>query len=195
MARLPENPPLSGFLPLVVSMCTEKDPLPDSKTASRARGWEYSDGMSRGPTRRVRQLIESGAVDRELLLAAEQEADLAACPYTGLEHIEVALLRAQGRDEEADRNRSRAPAPGPHHWWRPLGPRSAFRPRGLAETAAAQRAAQRNEQILRPDEPNDGDWQTGHQVPGEGRDSSAVEEGCQHSTTHSTSESPREKFH
>lgn len=56
--------------------------------------------VSRGPTRRVQELIASGAVSNELLRAADHEADLLAHPYTGVEHLELARLRLTGRDAE-----------------------------------------------------------------------------------------------
>ncbi len=45
--------------------------------------------MSRGPTRRVRRLQESGAVTADVLRAADHEADLLGHPYIGLEHLEL----------------------------------------------------------------------------------------------------------
>ncbi len=57
---------------------------------------------SRGPTRRVRQLIDAGLVPNELLAAASHEADLLAHPYVGLEHLELARLRLAGKPEERE---------------------------------------------------------------------------------------------
>jgi len=57
--------------------------------------------VSRDPTRRVQELIASGAVSNELW-AADHEADLLAHPYTGGEHLELARLRLTGRDAERE---------------------------------------------------------------------------------------------
>ena len=101
--------------------------------------------MSRGPTRRVRELIASGAVSNELLRAADQEADLLAHPYTGVEHLELARLRLAGRDAERDALRRELGVGVPTRWWRPRGRRSALRTRGLEQTEAARLAAERAE--------------------------------------------------
>ena len=47
--------------------------------------------MSRGPTRRVRRMLASGAVSDQLLQAADHEADLLGHPYIG-EHLELGRL-------------------------------------------------------------------------------------------------------
>ena len=48
--------------------------------------------MSRGPTRRVRRMLASGAVSDQLLQAADHEADLLGHPYIGVEHLELGRL-------------------------------------------------------------------------------------------------------
>lgn len=101
--------------------------------------------MSRGPTRRVRRLLESGAVSEELFEAAHHEADLLAHPYIGIEHLELGGLRLAGRMAERDAIRARLRVGVPRRWWRPRGPRSALSRRGLEETEAARRAAERAE--------------------------------------------------
>ena len=101
------------------------------------------DDVSRGPTRRVRRLIDAGVVPPELLAAADHEADLLAHPYIGVEHLELAGLRLAGRWAERDTLRLQVSAGVPRRWWRPRGPRSALRRAGLAATEAArQRAAE-----------------------------------------------------
>ncbi len=100
--------------------------------------------MSRGPTRRVRQLIADGLVSPELLVAADREADLLAHPYIGLEHLQLARLGLLGRYEQAQALRRWLTRGVPRRRWRPRGRRSALRERGLAETQAAQRRAERD---------------------------------------------------
>ena len=92
--------------------------------------------MSRGPTRRVQRLITSGAISDELLRASDHEADLAGHPYIDIEHVELGRLHLAGRLSELAQLRALVNVPVSHHWWKPLGPHSAFRPRGLAETRA-----------------------------------------------------------
>jgi hypothetical protein len=101
--------------------------------------------MSRGPTRRVRELLAAGVVSEELLGAADHEADLLAHPYIGVEHLEVARLRLEGRPTERDVLRLRIGMGLPKRSWRQRGPRSALRRRGLAQTEACRVAAQRRE--------------------------------------------------
>ncbi len=104
---------------------------------------ERGVAVTRGPTRRLRQLMRAGQVSDELLRAAEHEADALEHPYVGIEHLELARLRLAGRITE--RNRLRAQQPigigGTGRWWRPRGPRSARRHHGRAEAAAAREAA------------------------------------------------------
>ena len=102
-------------------------------------------GMSRGPTRRVRRLITSGLVTAELLVAADHEADLLAHPYIGPEHLELARLRLAGREEERASKLAALTSGVQRRHWRPRGPRSALRRRGMAQTEAAQRCAERRE--------------------------------------------------
>lgn len=94
--------------------------------------------MSRGPTRRVRRLIRAGVVNGELLSAADHEADLLAHPYIDLQHVELARLRLAGLDRERQKLLARTPPGVARTRWRPLGRGSALRPRGLAQTRAAQ---------------------------------------------------------
>jgi hypothetical protein len=101
--------------------------------------------MSRGPTRRVRRLLDSGAVSLELLTAADHEADLLGHPYIGVEHLQLGRLAIEGRvDERAELRRSLAQGV-PKRRWRPLGPRSAMRRAGLQQTESRRLAAQRRE--------------------------------------------------
>lgn len=89
------------------------------------------------------------SVSPNLLAAAEHEADLLAHSYVGLEHLELARLRLMGREQE---RAALAASLGPGAVagrWRPRGPRSALRPRGLAEAYAAQQRALAEEQRAR----------------------------------------------
>jgi hypothetical protein len=97
--------------------------------------------VSRGPTRRVRRLIESGAVADELLHAAAHEADLLGHPYIGVEHLKVGRLRMEGRTAEYETLRQQMHVGLPRRWWRPRGPRSALRRRGQRQTEHARLAA------------------------------------------------------
>ncbi len=101
--------------------------------------------MSRGPTRRVKSLINAGAVSAELLTAADHEADILAHPYVGVEHLELGRLALEGRYADRDELRRTLTVGVRRHWWRPLGRRSALRTRGLRETADRQIAARRIE--------------------------------------------------
>jgi len=98
--------------------------------------------MSRGPTRRVRRLIAAGQVSAQLLTAADHEADLLAHPYIGVEHLHLAQLTLAGRLEERQALRERVQPGVRRRWWRPRGPRSALRRRGLMQTRIAQQNAQ-----------------------------------------------------
>lgn len=101
--------------------------------------------MSRGPTQRVERLVAPGEVSSELLAAADREADLMAHPYIGVEHVELARLRLARQEAERERLRAQLTPGVPPRGWRPRGRRSALRPRGLADTEAAQRAVQGQE--------------------------------------------------
>lgn len=101
--------------------------------------------VSRGPTRRVRKLVETGAVADELLAAANHEADLLGHPYLGVEHLELGQLSVDGRIEERLALREALAQGVPRRWWRPRGRRSALRRRGLRETEARRLAADREE--------------------------------------------------
>ena len=103
------------------------------------------DVVSRGPTRRVRRLLAAGEVPRELLRAADHEADLLAHPYVGVVHLELARLRLAGRAAARDELLGRLSSGVPRRWWRPRGPSSALRRRGLAQTLAARDAARRRD--------------------------------------------------
>src|SRR5664280_3760776 len=82
--------------------------------------------MSRGPTRRVRRLIESGHVTDELLARADREADLLEHPYIGVERLELARLTGAGRVSEREELLQRLTVGVPRRWWRPLGRHSAL---------------------------------------------------------------------
>ncbi len=82
--------------------------------------------VSRGPTRRVRQLVTSGVVSEKLLAAADHEADLLAHPYTGIEHVELARLRLAGRTAEREALREQFGVGVRRRWWRPCGRQSAL---------------------------------------------------------------------
>jgi hypothetical protein len=85
----------------------------------------------------VQRLVRAGLVDRDLLAAADHEADLLAHPYIDLMHLELARLRLNGLDGERQALLARA-TPGVRQGrWRPRGPRSALRARGRAATRAA----------------------------------------------------------
>ena len=103
--------------------------------------------MSRGPTRRVRRLIAAGQVPEDVLVAADHEADVLAHPYIGMEHLELARLQLAGRLAERDAVRAGLPVgiSGSTRWWRPRGPRSARRRRGVDDTERASRAAKQVE--------------------------------------------------
>ncbi|MDQ1751088.1 MAG: hypothetical protein QOE71_2144 [Pseudonocardiales bacterium] len=96
--------------------------------------------MSRGPTRRVRRLMDSGQVSDELLQAADREADLLD-PYIGAEHLELARLDLGGRTGDREALRLNMTMGVSRRWWRPRGPLSALRRRGVTETRAARQAA------------------------------------------------------
>jgi hypothetical protein len=89
--------------------------------------------------------MAAGEVSRELLHAADHEANLLAHPYVGMEHLELARLRLAGRAAARDELLGRLSSGVPRRWWRPLGPRSALRQHGLAQTRAARDAARRND--------------------------------------------------
>jgi hypothetical protein len=78
--------------------------------------------MSRGPTRRVHRLIESGAVADKLLQAAAHQADLLGHPYIGVEDLELGRLRMEGRTVEYEAVRQHLHVDLPRRWWRPRGP-------------------------------------------------------------------------
>jgi hypothetical protein len=90
-------------------------------------------------------LIERGAVSPQLLAEADREADLLAHPYIGLDHLELAQLRLAGREEERTAMLRGLTAGVRVPRWRPRGPGSALRRRGIALTQAAQRRAKRRD--------------------------------------------------
>lgn len=98
--------------------------------------------VSRGPTRRLEELLLSDSVCAGLLRAASREADLLAHPYTGVEHLELARLRLAGREAEHVALRQNLGVGVARRWWRPRGRRSALRRRGLEQTAAVRSAAE-----------------------------------------------------
>jgi hypothetical protein len=101
--------------------------------------------MSRGPTRRVRRLLVSGAVSGRLLQATDYEADLLGHPYIGLEHLDLGRLHLAGLTTERDALRQRLRVGVPRRWWRPRGPNSPLRRRGRDQTKVARLAAERDE--------------------------------------------------
>jgi hypothetical protein len=101
--------------------------------------------MSRGPTRRVRRLLASGAVSGQPLQAPDHEADLLGHPYIGLEHLDPGRLHLAGLRTERDALRQRMRVGVPRRWWRPRGPNSALRRRGRDQTKAARLSAERDE--------------------------------------------------
>jgi hypothetical protein len=103
--------------------------------------------VSRGPTRPVRKLIDAGVVPPEWLVAASHEADALAHPYIGVEHLELARLTLEGRHDERDAYRRSLGVGVRRRWWRPRGPRSALRRRGLRETAEQRLAALQAERL------------------------------------------------
>jgi len=101
--------------------------------------------VSRGPSRRVRRLLDAGHLCNELLAMADREADLLEHPYIGVEHVELARLRLAGKVTERQALLNQLTTGVRRRWWRPLGPHSAFRRNGLAQTRAAHRAAEEDE--------------------------------------------------
>jgi len=101
--------------------------------------------MSRGPIRRVRRLLASGAVSGQLLKAADHEADLLGHPYIGLEHLDLGRLHLAGLATARDALRQRMRVGVPRRLWRARGPNSALRRRGRDQTKAARLSAEREE--------------------------------------------------
>jgi hypothetical protein len=101
--------------------------------------------MSRGLTRRVRKLVDAGAVPDEVLVAADHEADLLGHPYLGVEHLQLGRLAIERRVEDRAALREALDREAPRRWWRPRGPRSALRARGLQETKERRLAAKRED--------------------------------------------------
>jgi len=101
--------------------------------------------VSRGPSRRVRRLLDAGHLCNELLAMADREADLLEHPYIGVEHVELARLQLAGKVTERQALLNQLTTGVRRRWWRPLGPHSAFRRNGLAQTRAARRAAELDE--------------------------------------------------
>ena len=85
-------------------------------------------------------------VPRELLAAADHEADILAHPYIGVEHLDLGRLSLEGRLAERDELRQSVLGGVPRRWWRPRGRRSALRRRGLRQTAERQMTAQRRDE-------------------------------------------------
>lgn len=113
----------------------------ESTTAGGGHDPVEGRDVSRGPTRRVRRLVDGGMVTDEVMAAADHEADLLGHPYIDEWHVDLARLRLAGlplqRQLLLDR-RDRKVSAGR---WRPRGPRSALRARGVAQTRAARRRA------------------------------------------------------
>jgi hypothetical protein len=103
--------------------------------------------MSRGITRRTRQLLKRGTLARSELTEATHEAELLGHPYVGPEHFRLAELRRDRRDEEYKQLRASIPMAARPRWWKPLGRRSALRQAGLAQTRSAQQAARQREDL------------------------------------------------
>ena len=101
--------------------------------------------MSRGPTRRVRVMIDKDEISSELLRAADHEADLLGHPYIGLEHLELARLRLAGNASARDQLRATVVGEIRRRWWQIRGRRSALRRAGRSQTEAARRAAEARE--------------------------------------------------
>ena len=77
--------------------------------------------------------------------SADHEADLLAHPYVGVVHLELARLRLAGRAAARDELLGWLSSGVPRRWWRPRGPSSTLRRRGLAQTLAARDAARRRD--------------------------------------------------
>lgn len=113
------------------------------------RCWD-AESVGRGATRRVRRLLEAGHLSDELQVTADREADLLEHPYIGLEHVELARLRIDGKSMERQALLNRLTSGVPRRWWRPLGRPSVLRPDGLEQTRAARGAAEQDERDKRP---------------------------------------------
>jgi hypothetical protein len=87
-------------------------------------------------------MLADGQVATGELPAAAREADLLAHPYTGVEHVQLARLRAANNEDEYAKLRGQLRPGVPRRWWRPRGPRSALRRSGLAAREAARRRAE-----------------------------------------------------
>lgn len=101
--------------------------------------------MSRGPTRRVRRLVSAGQVSQQILRVANREADLLEHPYIGVQHLELARLRLEGKAAERDVLLATTRVGLRRRWWRPRGRHSALRRSGREETRAARQAAERGD--------------------------------------------------
>ncbi len=97
-------------------------------------------------TRRVRKLVDAGAVATELLVAAGHEAELLRHPYVGVEHLELGRLATEGREADRAALRAKLTQGVRRRRWRPRGPRSALRGRGLRQTESRRLTAEREEQ-------------------------------------------------
>jgi hypothetical protein len=106
--------------------------------------------MSRGPTWRVRHMIDKGEISSDLIRAADHEADLLGHPYIGLEHLELARFGLAGDVCRRDRLRAMVAGEVRHRWWQIRGGRSALRRAGRAQTDATRREAEARERS-RPD--------------------------------------------
>src|SRR5450432_2915222 len=100
------------------------------------------DAVSRGPTRRVRRLLERGDVTADEVVRADVEADLLEHPYLGIEHVLLARFWIAGLLAERQALLSTLSPGTPRRWWRPRGRNSALRRRGLEETRSARRTAE-----------------------------------------------------
>jgi hypothetical protein len=79
--------------------------------------------------------------------AASQQAALRRHPYVSPDHVALAAARDVGDGQMADNLAGRldATVAATGRWWRPLGRRSALRPRGQRLLDRQQRAAQERE--------------------------------------------------
>jgi hypothetical protein len=84
-------------------------------------------------------------VDGELLTAADHEADLLAHPYVDVHHLELGRLRLAGLDQQRQEMLEHLAVGMAPQRWRPRGPHSALRPRGVAQTRAAYLRARAQE--------------------------------------------------
>ena len=98
-------------------------------------------GVSRGPTRRVRRILDRGEATAAEVARADVEADLLEHPYIGVEHVLLARLWIAARVAEREALLAILSPGVPRRWWRPRGSNSALRRRGVEEAREARRTA------------------------------------------------------